>query len=137
MNTTTIPDQNAKLASQESFHPLGVNVHQNNSIKLAEINNGVSPVYSENVEQSQNPAQGFQPNCGFSQDLQLDNGSKELFLVSNDFEITNSSSWWSEEVELERKTTSSSPWGSASVLDQTTEGMVMLQDYAQMSYHSM
>ncbi|KAH0859872.1 hypothetical protein HID58_088133 [Brassica napus] len=136
-NTTTIPDQNAKLASQESFHPLGVNVHQNNSIKLAEINNGVSPVYSENVEQSLNPAQGFHPNCGFSQDLQLDNGSKELFLVSNDFEITNSSRWWSEEVELERKTTSSSPWGSASVLDQTTEGMVMLQDYAQMSYHSM
>lgn len=144
--TTTTPNQNSKLASQESFHRLGVNVdHENTNIKLAEINNGVSPLYSENVEQSLNPAHEFQPNFGFSQDLRLDNhnmdlmnrgGSKELFQVGNEFELTNGSSWWSEEVELERKTTSSSSWGSASVLDQTTEGMVMLQDYAQMSYHS-
>lgn len=141
------PEQNPKLASQESFHPLGINVdRQNNHMKLAEINNGVSPLYSENVEQSLNPAQDFQPNFGFSQDLRLDShhnmdlmnrgGSKELFQVGNEFELTNGSSWWSEEVEIERKTTSSSSWGSASVLDQTSEGMVMLQDYAQMSYHS-
>ncbi|KFK27303.1 hypothetical protein AALP_AA8G364900 [Arabis alpina] len=141
------PDQTLKLASQESFHSLGPNVdRQNNHMKLAEINNGVSPLYSENVEQSLNPTQDFQPNFGFSQDLRLDNhhnmdlmnrgGSKELFQVGNEFELTNGSSWWSEEVELERKTTSSSSWGSASVLDQTSEGMVMLQDYAQMSYHS-
>ncbi|KAF8102577.1 hypothetical protein N665_0198s0275 [Sinapis alba] len=139
--TTTTP----LLASQESFHPLGVNVvHQNNDHKLAEIDNGVSPVYSENVEQSLNPAHGFQPSFGFPQDLQLDNdsmdlmnrgGSKELFQVSKEFEITNGSSWWSQEVELER-TTSSSSWGSTSVLDQTTEGMVMLQDYTHVSYHS-
>ncbi|CAH8280017.1 unnamed protein product [Arabidopsis lyrata] len=145
-STTTTPNQNPKLASQESFHPLGVNVdHQHNNMKLAEINNGVSSLYSENVEQSQNPAHEFQPNFGFSQDLRIDNHnmdlmnrgvSKELFQVGNEFELTNSSSWWSEEVEVERKTTSSSSWGSASVLDQTTEGMVMLQDYAQMSYHS-
>jgi len=143
---STTTNQNPKLASQESFHPLGVNVdHQHNNTKLAQINNGASSLYSENVEQSQNPAHEFQPNFGFSQDLRLDNHnmdfmnrgvSKELFQVGNEFELTNGSSWWSEEVELERKTTSSSSWGSASVLDQTTEGMVMLQDYAQMSYHS-
>ncbi|CAH8386447.1 unnamed protein product [Eruca vesicaria subsp. sativa] len=131
-SSTTTPDQNSKLGSQESFHPLEVNV--------AHQNNGVSPLFSESVEQSL--AHGFQPNFGFSQDLQLDNhnmnlmnsgGSKELFQVGNEFELTNGSSWWSEE---ERKATSSSSWASTSVVDQTTEGMVMLQDYAQISYHS-
>ncbi|CAF1892780.1 transcription factor MYB36-like [Brassica napus] len=143
----TTPDQNSKLASLETLHPLGVNfVHQKSHINLAEISNGASPIYSDNVEQALNPANEFQPNFGFSQDLQLDNhnmdlmnrssGSKEWFQVGNEFGPTNDSSWWSEEVELERKTMSSISWGSASVLDQTTEGVDILQDYAQMSYHS-
>ncbi|KAJ0246048.1 Transcription factor MYB36 [Hirschfeldia incana] len=143
----TTPYQNSKLSSQETLHPLRVNVvHQKNHINLAELSNGVSPIYSENVEQALNPAHEFQPNFGFSQDLQLDNysmgdlmnrcSSKELFQVGNEFGLTNDSSWWSEEVELERKTASSSSWASSSVLDQTAEGMGILQDYAQMSYHS-
>ncbi|CAN8253039.1 unnamed protein product [Cochlearia groenlandica] len=127
--TTHNAHQNPKLASQESF------------IKLDEINNiGVSTLYSEN--NIQNLSQEFQPNTfGFSQELRLDNhqnmelvmskgGSKELFQVGNEFELTNNcSSWWSE-IEEESKTTSLSSWGSACVLDQINEeGMVMLQDY--------
>ncbi|CAH8366208.1 unnamed protein product [Eruca vesicaria subsp. sativa] len=140
-STITTPDQNSKLAFQEILHPLGVNVaHLNNHTKIAELNNGVSPIYSDHVEQALNPAHGF----GFSQDLELDNhnmdlmnrgGSKELFQAGNEFELTNDSSWWSEDVELERKTMSLSSWGSTSVLDKTTEGRDILQDYAQMSYH--
>ncbi|CAN8248398.1 unnamed protein product [Cochlearia groenlandica] len=95
-STITSHDQNPKHASQESFDTSMVNVahHQNNHhIKLVDVNNGVSPLYLEDVEQSQN---SFQPNFGFSQNLRLDSmdlmnrdGSKELFQMGNEFEVTN------------------------------------------------
>ncbi|CAN8301523.1 unnamed protein product [Cochlearia groenlandica] len=138
---TTTP----KLASQESFHTqLRVNFDlQNNHNKLSETNSGLlSPLYSEDIEQSLNHAQEFQPNFGFSHhDHNMDGmnkvGSKDLFQVDNGFELANGSSWWSEEVDVERKTTSSSSWGSVSVIDQTTrEGMAMFQDYDHMSFHT-
>ncbi|XP_010536928.1 PREDICTED: transcription factor MYB36 [Tarenaya hassleriana] len=115
---------------------------------------------SNPVEPSLNPFLDFRPNpnwfldnrsffsTGLSQEIQLDrnglglvkemdNSSKDAE-VANDFDLLTEmnvgSSLWSE--EFERKMTSPSSWdsGSASVMGQTENGIVMFHDYAEMSY---